>query len=237
MVKTNTWILQVSANSLLMSTWRKRWGAFQNFAFGSSVGPDTRQLLKRTRFAADLVYVEHNLAYDERQAPRVCRKCVFLEMPMPSMVASTVHHLAFCCLQPEIALLVILSLLVPTSLIAAQQTQSRPDAAPASNLAITLPQPISEVHGVIDIVGTAAIAGMAFYRLSAITLNNDQSIPENAAWIPLTTDLTTPVTNSKLATIEATKINGNRWYEINNGSNVWVREQDIKNLPSNCKKF
>ena len=57
-----------------------------------------------------------------------------------------------------------------------------------------------------DVVGTANIPDMAFYRLEGITLNDDLSVPENAAWIPLTTDLTAPVTGGVLAQIDTTKL-------------------------------
>jgi len=98
------------------------------------------------------------------------------------------------------------ALLAPTAFAAAQQAQSTPTATPPPDLLITWPQPITEVHGVINVVGVAEIPGMAFYRLEAIALNSDYSVPENAAWIPLTTDQTTPVASGTLATIDTTSL-------------------------------
>ena len=110
-------------------------------------------------------------------------------------------------------LALMLALLVPSAIAWAQQdsgtaASQTPAASPAvdPNLQIIWPQPITEVHGVIDVVGTANIPEMAFYRLEGIALNDDLSIPENAAWIPLTTDLTAPVTGGVLAQIDTTKV-------------------------------
>lgn len=102
-----------------------------------------------------------------------------------------------------------LALLLPGALALAQQAEPSPSGAATSdpNVQITWPKPISEVSGVIDVIGVASIPNMSFYRLEAIALNSDLSVPENAGWIPLTTDITTPVTTaSTLAQVDTTKL-------------------------------
>ena len=101
---------------------------------------------------------------------------------------------------------ILLTLLLPAALVSAQQAPAGATPTPNPDLVIAWPQPISEVHGVIDVVGTAAIDGMAFYRLEAIALNPDYSVPANAAWIPLTTDLTQPVASGVLGQVDTTQL-------------------------------
>ncbi|MBK8048993.1 MAG: hypothetical protein IPK16_18875 [Anaerolineales bacterium] len=103
-----------------------------------------------------------------------------------------------------LATLVIVLFLMPTTLVMAQQ-ETGPAQTP-TDLYIAWPQPVTEVHGVIQIVGTADVPNQAFYRLEAISVNPDYTIPENAAWIPLTTNVTAPVDNGVLANVDTTAL-------------------------------
>lgn len=106
-------------------------------------------------------------------------------------------------------LVLVIALLLPGAFALAQQAEpaAGPPVTADPNLAITWPKPITEVSGVIDVIGVANVAGMAFYRLEAIALNADLSVPENAGWIPLTTDITEPVTTaSTLAEVDTTQL-------------------------------
>jgi hypothetical protein len=84
----------------------------------------------------------------------------------------------------------------------------QPQEAPASGagLEILWPTPISEVWDVIDVIGTANVPNMEFYRLEIVPLNPDLTAPENATWIPITADFTTPVVNGVLAPVDTRTI-------------------------------
>jgi hypothetical protein len=101
---------------------------------------------------------------------------------------------------------ILVALLLPAAFVSAQQAPAAATPTPNPDLLIAWPQPITEVHGVIDVVGTADIPDMAFYRLEAIALNPDYSVPENAAWIPLTTDMTQPVASGVLGQVDTTSL-------------------------------
>ena len=75
-----------------------------------------------------------------------------------------------------LATVVIVLVLMPATLAFAQQ--ETPPAQTPTDLYIAWPQPVTEVHGVINIQGTADIPNQAFYRLEAITVNPDYTIPE-----------------------------------------------------------
>ena len=114
--------------------------------------------------------------------------------------------------QSALLLALVLALLAPGAMALAQQdsgtvASQTPAASPTvnPNLQIIWPQPITEVHGVIDVVGTASLPEMAFYRLEAIALNADLSVPERRL-DSLTTDLTRPVTGGVLAQVDTTKV-------------------------------
>ncbi|MBE2184687.1 MAG: hypothetical protein IAE89_14755 [Anaerolineae bacterium] len=66
---------------------------------------------------------------------------------------------------------------------------------------IAWPLPISEVWQDVPVFGTASVQDLAFYFLEATALNDDQSIPENAIWIPISPIQSNPVINDVLATI------------------------------------
>ncbi len=71
---------------------------------------------------------------------------------------------------------------------------------------ITFPVPVSEIGGQVDILGSAAVPGMAYYYLEYIPLNADLSIPENAPWIPMTIAITEPVVAGTLVTVDTTTV-------------------------------
>lgn len=101
--------------------------------------------------------------------------------------------------------LFLLSLIYGTSVLAQEDA---PSEAPAGSAGIEIlwPSPISEVWDVIDVIGTANVPDMEFYRLEIISLNPDLTTPENATWIPVTGDFSTPVVNGVLATIDTRTI-------------------------------
>lgn len=103
--------------------------------------------------------------------------------------------------------LLILVLAISGAVAFAQGGETaQPEAASSSGVEIVWPSPISEVWETIDIIGTASIPDFAFYRLEAIPLNNDLTIPDNVGWIPITVDLTEPVVNGVLATIDTATV-------------------------------
>lgn len=99
--------------------------------------------------------------------------------------------------------LVVLLLLV-TSVVA--QDQPAVQNATSETVNISWPPPVTEVWGTGDVLGTAAVPGMAYYYLEYITLNDDLSIPENAPWLPATIGITRPVVNGSLATLDTTNV-------------------------------
>lgn len=71
---------------------------------------------------------------------------------------------------------------------------------------ILWPPPVTEVWGVGDVIGTAAVPGMAYYYLEILSLNADMSLPEGAPWIPVTIGVEEPVFNDRLATLDTTMV-------------------------------
>ena len=74
------------------------------------------------------------------------------------------------------------------------------------HLEITSPLVVSELSGVVDIVGTADVPNMAYYYVEVIALHDDLQVPENAPWLPLTAGTNTPVTNGVLARVDTRNI-------------------------------
>lgn len=79
-------------------------------------------------------------------------------------------------------------------------------AQDSDGVEITWPPPVTEIWGSSDIMGTAAVPGMAYYYLDYLALNPDLSQPDDAPWIPLTVAVEIPITNGTLATIDTTRI-------------------------------
>ena len=87
--------------------------------------------------------------------------------------------------------LFLLSLIYGSSVFA---QGDQPQEAPTSGagLEILWPTPISEVWDVIEVIGTANVPYMEFYRLEIVPLNPDFTVSENVVWIPITADFTNP---------------------------------------------
>ncbi|MBK8026720.1 MAG: hypothetical protein IPK19_36390 [Chloroflexi bacterium] len=71
---------------------------------------------------------------------------------------------------------------------------------------IDWPPPVSEVWGTGDVIGTAAVPGMAYYYLEYLPLNDDLTFPTGAPWLPATVGITQPVVNGTLATLDTTRV-------------------------------
>ncbi len=75
-----------------------------------------------------------------------------------------------------------------------------------SGVQITWPPPVSEVWGSGDVLGTAAVPGMAYYYLEYLQLNDDLSQPSGAPWIPATVAIQSPVVEGRLATLDTRRV-------------------------------
>lgn len=105
--------------------------------------------------------------------------------------------------------LTIIVMLVGTASLAFMQEDEAVEVEPViSNVGIEIdrPLPITEIWGDFEVDGTANVPGMVAYQLEVIALNPDQSIPENAAWIPVTEPRTEVVVEDWLDTIRTTNI-------------------------------
>lgn len=71
---------------------------------------------------------------------------------------------------------------------------------------IAWPPPVTEIWGSSDIMGTAAVPGMAYYYLEYLPLNPDLSQPDSAPWIPLTIAIEKTVTGGVLAAFDTTQV-------------------------------
>lgn len=58
----------------------------------------------------------------------------------------------------------------------------------------------------VDVGGTADSPDTAFYRREAIARSPDYSAPQNAAWIPRTTDMTQPAASGVLGQVDPTSL-------------------------------
>lgn len=76
-------------------------------------------------------------------------------------------------------------------------TQSLP-----AGVDILWPPPVSEVWGTGDVIGSAAVSGMAYYYLEYLSFGESFAYPANQAWIPVTVAVTTPVEEGVLATLD-----------------------------------
>jgi hypothetical protein len=86
------------------------------------------------------------------------------------------------------------------------QEEATVQNATIETVQISWPLPVTEVWGTGDVLGTAAVSGMAYYYIDYITLNDDLSIPTNAPWLPATVGITQPVVNGSLATLDTTTV-------------------------------
>ncbi len=102
-------------------------------------------------------------------------------------------------------LLLLVLLLALASMVQAQEEVAVQNET-TQTVDITWPPPVTEVWGTGDVLGTAAVPGMAYYYLDYIALNEDLSIPTNAPWLPATIGITKPVVNGSLATLDTTTV-------------------------------
>lgn len=101
-------------------------------------------------------------------------------------------------------LFVLLLALVATTVVAQEEVPVQ--NATSETVKITWPPPVTEVWSSGDVLGTAAVPGMAYYYLEYITLNDDLTIPVNAPWLPATIGITQPVVYGSLATLDTTTV-------------------------------
>lgn len=71
---------------------------------------------------------------------------------------------------------------------------------------IRWPLPVTEVWGTVEVTGSAAVSGMAYYYLEYLPLNDDFTFPDSAPWIPATIGIESIVTNGELATLDTTGV-------------------------------
>lgn len=104
----------------------------------------------------------------------------------------------------------VLMLLITAFTFALAQDETEPvelvNSETAPGIELLYPVSVSELWGNAHFVGTANVAGMSYYFLEAMHLNTDLSVPPNAAWLPITAGLTTPVNQDVLAVIDTTDI-------------------------------
>ncbi len=107
----------------------------------------------------------------------------------------------------KFAFLVTVMLIASLTLIASAQDTLPESVVTETNSGVEIawPQPVSEVWGVVPIIGTASVPNMTHYFIEAITLNDDLSIPLNAPWLPLTPGFTQAVEYDFLATVDTTE--------------------------------
>ena len=100
---------------------------------------------------------------------------------------------------------VVLFLLVSVAGSAlAQDTAPPPAPAGSTGIVITWPTPVTEVHGVIDVVGTVNEPDLVAYVLEAVALDEQMQVPENAAWLPMAGAQRQPVISGVLGTVDTT---------------------------------
>ncbi|KXK23625.1 MAG: hypothetical protein UZ15_CFX003000574 [Chloroflexi bacterium OLB15] len=99
----------------------------------------------------------------------------------------------------RILLLLLCATLLLTSTVVLAQEEAPTNTQ--TGVEIAWPFPISEVWQDVPVFGTASVQNLAFYFLEAAPLNDDQSIPENVIWIPISPIYSEPVVNDVLAII------------------------------------
>ncbi len=106
-------------------------------------------------------------------------------------------------------LLTMLSLIVTPRLQAAQVTAtpsgSTTPSTFESGVVITSPVLVSELHGQVEVLGTANIPNMRNYFLEIRGLNDDASLPpDTVPWIPITAAMPGPVQSDVLVVWDTT---------------------------------
>ncbi|MCA9903632.1 MAG: hypothetical protein KC547_07230 [Anaerolineae bacterium] len=101
-------------------------------------------------------------------------------------------------------LILVVLLLLASSVAMAQEDPVQ--GVTTESVDISWPPPVTEVWGTGDVLGSAAVPGMAYYYLEYIALNDDLSIPQNAPWLPATVGIQQPVVNGSLATLDTTTV-------------------------------
>lgn len=104
------------------------------------------------------------------------------------------------------AIILLLSIMLSVVPSALAQDGAAVDGITQPDVEIFWPPPVTEVWGIGDIIGTAAVNGMSYYYLEYLPLNSDFSSPASAPWIPLTVAIEEPVVNGKLATLDTTTV-------------------------------
>lgn len=87
-----------------------------------------------------------------------------------------------------------------------EQLQGVEGTANEGLVEILAPAPVQEVWAVGDVLGSAAVPGMAYYYLEYAPLDDTLNVPESATWLPLTIGITEQVIDDVLATIDSRTI-------------------------------
>jgi hypothetical protein len=102
-----------------------------------------------------------------------------------------------------VLLLLVLAATMPVVVLGQSGTSQPVDFG----MRIVSPQPVSEVHGTVDIIGTANVANQVYYYLEFTHLADGELVPsDNDTWIPFTEARTTPVSNGVLAEADTTQV-------------------------------
>lgn len=96
-------------------------------------------------------------------------------------------------------LLLVAILLLSLGVAVAAQESVTP--VPETGVEIVWPQPVNELWGTVTVIGTVNVPDLALYFVEAIPLNDDQSIPDNAPWIPISPASSVAVVNNVLAQV------------------------------------
>ena len=95
----------------------------------------------------------------------------------------------------------------PTNAATSAIMSATDNTANTANVVITSPQLVSELHGVIQVLGTASVTGMRSFFLETRPLNPDASVPTGeTGWVPATLPASTAVQNGVLASWDTTLI-------------------------------
>jgi len=99
----------------------------------------------------------------------------------------------------RILVLVAILMLALGVAVAAQESET---PVAESGVDVVWPQPVSELWGTVTVLGTVNVPDLALYFVEAIPLNDDQSVPANAPWIPIAPASSVPVVNGVLAEVD-----------------------------------
>ncbi len=104
----------------------------------------------------------------------------------------------------SLAVVIVLLATLAGSALAQEAAPTSPAVAAPTGITITWPTPVSEVNGVIDIVGTVNEPDLVAYVLEAVALDEQMQVPENAAWLPMAAAQRQPVISGVLGTVDTT---------------------------------